>query len=242
MKISRRTQADRTAATRTALIAAGRKLFAEHGFAGVGTETIVADAGVSRGALYHQFGDKTELFAAVLSHVEGEITERLAAEMFADADAADDFVSLMMRSAEGWLEACQQPEVQRIVLLDGPSVLGWARWREICQANVLGLIEGVLTRGVDDGVVLPLPVRPLAHLLLAVADEAALYVGAALEPNAARRDMLAIIRPLIEALTRVHAERLIDTPPEGPTDSSAAPTENPPDLLQLPRRQDPASR
>lgn len=215
MQVSRRTQADRTAATRTALIAAGRRLFAEHGFAGVGTETIVSEAGVSRGALYHQFGDKTELFAAVLAHVEGEITEQLAAEMFADADAAGDFVSLMMRSAEGWLEACQRPDVQRIVLLDGPSVLGWVRWRAICQANVLGLIEGVLAIGVRDGVVLPLPVRPLAHLLLAVADEAALYVGAAAEPDAARRDMVAIIRPLIEAITRAQAERLIITPPEG---------------------------
>ncbi|MEV4888860.1 TetR/AcrR family transcriptional regulator [Nonomuraea sp. NPDC055795] len=200
MQVSRRTQADRTAATRTALIAAGRRLFAEHGFAGVGTETIVSEAGVSRGALYHQFGDKTELFAAVLTEVEAEITKQLAAEMF--ADAAGDFVSLMMRGAEGWLEACQRPDVQRIVLLDGPSVLGWVRWRGICQANVLGLIEEVLARGVGDGVLVPLPVRPLAHVLLAVADEAALYVGAAPEPNVARRDMVAIIRPLIEALTQ----------------------------------------
>ncbi|GAA2693807.1 TetR/AcrR family transcriptional regulator [Nonomuraea recticatena] len=200
MQVSRRTQADRTAATRAALIAAGRKLFAEHGFSGVGTEAIVADAAVSRGALYHQFGDKTELFAAVLSDVEGDVAEQLAAGIRVDPDA--DFVEVMMRSLQAWFDACQRPEVRRIVLIDGPSVLGWARWRGICQTHILGLIERMLARGVDDGVLPPLPVRPLAHLLLAMGDEAALYVGAAPEPDAARRDMVAIIRPLLEALTR----------------------------------------
>lgn len=198
MQISRRTQADRTAATRTALIAAGRRLFAEHGFAGVGTETIVRDADVSRGALYHHFGDKTELFAAVLADVEGEVTQRLAAAIDADAD----FVTLMMRSMQAWLDACQHPEVQRIVLIDGPAVLGWARWREICQPHILGLIEGVLALGVQDGTLKALPVKPLAHVLLAVADEAALYVGAAQEPEPARREMEQAIRPLVEALLR----------------------------------------
>jgi len=200
MQISRRTQADRTAATRAALIAAGRRLFADHGFSGVGTETIVREAAVSRGALYHQFGDKTELFAAVLTDVEGEVAGQLLAAMPADGGA--DFVESLMGSLAAWLEACQRPEVRRIVLIDGPSVLGWARWREICQQHILGLIEGVLARGMDEGMLTPLPVRPLAHLLLAVADEAALYVGAALEPDTARRDMEVIIRPLLKGLTR----------------------------------------
>ncbi|MFE0156167.1 TetR/AcrR family transcriptional regulator [Nonomuraea sp. NPDC059007] len=198
MQIARRTQADRTAATRAALIAAGRKLFAEHGFAGVGTETIVRAAAVSRGALYHQFGDKTELFAAVLAHVEGEISGQLAAAMPADTE----FVEVMMLSLRAWLDACQRPEVRQIVLIDGPSVLGWVRWRDICQAHILGLIEGVLAQGMDDGILLRLPSKPLAHVLLAVADEAALYVGSAKDPDAARSDLTAVIRPLIEALVR----------------------------------------
>ncbi|MEV0583688.1 TetR/AcrR family transcriptional regulator [Nonomuraea sp. NPDC050310] len=196
MQISRRTQADRTAATRTALIAAGRRLFAEHGFAGVGTEAIVRDAAVSRGALYHHFGDKTELFAAVLADVEGEVTTQLAAAV----DAEADFVTLMMASLRAWLDACQRPEVRRIVLIDGPSVLGWARWRDICQPHILGLIEHVLAQGMRDGTLSPLPARPLAHLLLAVADEAALYISAAPDPTAARQDMETTIRPLVEAL------------------------------------------
>ncbi|MDN5854267.1 MAG: TetR/AcrR family transcriptional regulator [Actinomycetia bacterium] len=199
MKVSRRTQADRTAATRAALIKSGRRLFAEHGFAGVGTEALVRDADVSRGALYHHFGDKTELFADVLADVEGEVTESLAAVVLAEADG--DFVVLMTRAFEAWLDACDSPDVQRIVLVDGPSVLGWVRWREICQPYILGLVESVLARGMADGALAPLPAKPLAHILLAVADEAALYVNAAEDRAAARGQILTIVEPLLRSLT-----------------------------------------
>jgi AcrR family transcriptional regulator len=199
MTTERRTQADRTAATRSALIAAGRTLFAQHGFAGVGTEAIVREASVSRGALYHHFGDKTELFAAVLTSVEQELTVELAA---AGDTEGGDFVELLVGTFSAWLVACRAPDVQRILLVDGPSVLGWARWREICQDNVLGLIEQVLSGGMDAGIVAPLPARPLAHVLLAMADEAALYVDAAESPETAQEEMVTVVRPLIEALTR----------------------------------------
>lgn len=198
MKVSRRTQADRTAATRAALIAAGRKLFAEHGFAGVGTESLVREAGVSRGALYHQFGDKTELFADVLAAVEAAVTQRLVAGMPSGGEA--DLVAIMTGALEAWLDACEEPEVQRIVLIDGPSVLGWVRWRAICQHHVLGLIESVLARAAADGVLLPLPVKPLAHLLLAIADEAALYLAAANDRATARDEIVQIVDTMVRAL------------------------------------------
>lgn len=200
MKRPRRTQADRTAATRTALIRAGRTLFALHGFAGVGTETLVREAGVSRGALYHQFGDKTGLFADVLADIEGNVARDLAAAML--AGDASDFVAAMMRAVDAWLDACESPEVQRVVLIDGPSVLGWARWREICQLHILGLIEAVLAKGVEDGKLHPLPARPLAHILLAIADEAALYVHTGRDRIAARAEIIQIIEPLIRALVK----------------------------------------
>ena len=200
MKESRRKQADRTAATRAALIRAGCRLFAEHGFAGVGTETLVREAGVSRGALYHQFGDKTGLFANVLAHVESEVTERLAAAV-SESDAGD-FVVAMMRAMDAWLDACDSPEVQRIVLVDGPSVLGWTRWRSICQPHVLGLVESVLAKSIADGELLPLPAKPLAHILLAIADEAALYVNALHDRTAARAEIVQIVEPLIRALVK----------------------------------------
>ena len=198
MKVSRRTQADRTAATRAALISAGRVLFAEHGFAGVGTETLVRDAAVSRGALYHQFGDKAELFAAVLAEVEGDVTERLAAAVLGGGEA--DFVELMMRAVDAWLDACESPEIARIVLVDGPSVLGWERWRAICQPHILGLIESLLEQGMGDGTLVVLPTKPLAHVLLSIADEAAQYVNAAENRAAARDEIGQVVRPLVRAL------------------------------------------
>ncbi|TDC96033.1 TetR/AcrR family transcriptional regulator [Actinomadura sp. 7K507] len=198
MKVSRRTQADRTAATRAALIAAGRTLFAEQGYAAVATETLVREAGVSRGALYHQFGDKTELFAEVLADVEASVTQRLVAVMPSDGD--DDLVAVMLRAMDAWFEACESPEVQQIVLIDGPSVLGWARWRAICQPHVLGLIEFVLAKAATDGVLLPLQVKPLAHILLAIADEAALYLNAAPDRSAARREIAQIVETMVRAL------------------------------------------
>lgn len=198
MKPGRRTQAERTAATRTALIAAGRRLFAEHGYAGVGTEALTHEAGVSRGALYHQFGDKTELFACVLADVEASVTARLAASI---PPGATDLVEIMTASMEAWLDACESPEVQRIVLIDGPSVLGWIRWREICQPHILGLIESVLIGASEAGALLPLPTRPLAHLLLAMADEAALYFNAASDPVAAHAELVLIVRTFVSSLT-----------------------------------------
>ncbi|WP_436773486.1 TetR/AcrR family transcriptional regulator [Yinghuangia sp. YIM S09857] len=197
MKEIRRTQEERTAATRAALVEAGRKLFAEHGFAGVGTETLVREAGISRGALYHQFGDKTELFAEVLAAVEADVTARLVAAMPTNSR---DLVVVMTRAVEAWLDACESPEVQRILLMDGPSVLGWARWRAICQRHILGLIDAVLAQAAADGELLALPVRPLAHLLLAVADEAAMYLHASDDRATARADIVQIVEALVRGL------------------------------------------
>ena len=197
--MTRRTQADRSAATRSALVAAGRRLFAEHGFAGVGTEAITAEAAVSRGALYHHFADKTELFAGVLEAVEAEVAQRIAESALAGEDLS--FPAVMTRAFDTWLDACEAPEVQRILLTDGPSVLGWARWREILQPYALSLIETALVQGIADGAVADLPTRPLAHALVAVADEAAMYVASADDRVAARRDMTLVIDRTLSALT-----------------------------------------
>ncbi len=178
---------------------AARRLFAAHGFAGVGTEAVVKEASVSRGALYHHFADKTELFAAVLEDVEREVTEQLAAA--AMAMAHEGFEVATMRAFEAWLVLCEEPEIQRIVLVDGPSVLGWVRWREICQFHVLGLIQAVLAQGMATGEVTEQAVPPLSHALIAVADEAAMYVASAADPVTARQEMLAVVRQLLTSLT-----------------------------------------
>jgi AcrR family transcriptional regulator len=198
--MTRRKQADRSAATRSALVAAGRRLFAEHGFAGVGTEAIVADAAVSRGALYHHFADKTELFAGVIEAVEADITDEIAAAALAGDDLT--FPVMMMRAMNAWLDACEAPDVQRILLTDGPSVLGWARWRELLQPYALSLIENTLVQGIADGAVADLPTRPLAHALVAVAEEAAMYVASADDRVVARREMTVVMDQMLTSLVR----------------------------------------
>lgn len=198
MQMTRRTQADRTAATRSALIAAARRQFAEHGFTGVGTEAIVEAAQVSRGALYHHFGDKTELFAAVMDAVESDVTQDVAEKALAGEDTG--FVAVMTRAVDAWLDACEAPEVQRILLLDGPAVLGWARWRELCQPYVLTLVRGLLDQAIADNEIDPVPIGPLAHGLVAMADEAAMYVASAEDKDVARRETVAVVTRLLEGL------------------------------------------
>jgi AcrR family transcriptional regulator len=196
---ARRTQADRSAATRDALVAAGRRLFAEQGFAEVSTDAIVAAAGVTRGALYHQFADKTALFDAVLEAVEADIARRLADDVA--AAGISDPVDAMRRVLRTWLDICVEPEIHRIALIDGPSVVGWAHWREVCQRHVFGLAEAMLEQGIESGRVRPQPVRALAHVLMGASDEAALYVAEAADRTQARADMLQVLDRLIDVLS-----------------------------------------
>src|SRR3954447_18136356 len=140
-------QDQRSAATREKLLAAGRELFGARGYADVGTEEIVRAAGVTRGALYHQFADKRDLFRAVF--------EELEAQRIADAEAqiaeATDLLDALRRGCRGWLEACLRPEAERIVLTDAPAVLGWEEWRAIGERHGLGVVIALLQAGMDAG-------------------------------------------------------------------------------------------
>lgn len=195
---TRRTQADRSAATRDALVAAGRRLFAEHGFADVSTDAITVEAGVTRGAMYHQFADKAALFDAVLEAVEAGIASRLADEVAAAGMA--DPVEAMRHAVHVWLQICAEPEIHRVALVDGPSVVGWTRWREICQRHVFGLTEALLAQGIERGAIRALPVRPLAHVIMGASDEAALYVAESADRGRARAEMTGVLDQLIEGV------------------------------------------
>jgi AcrR family transcriptional regulator len=195
---ARRTQADRSAATRDALVAAARRLFAVQGFAEVPTDAIVAAAGVTRGALYHQFADKTALFDAVMEAVEADIAKRLADGVA--AAGISDPVEGLRHAVRTWLDICVEPEIHRIALVDGPSVLGWARWREVCQRHVFGLVQTLLEHGIELGRIRTQPARPLAHVLMGAGDEAALYVAEAADRARARAEMMEVIDQLIEGV------------------------------------------
>jgi len=188
----------RSSATRSALLAAARPLFATRGYADVGTEEIVRAAGVTRGALYHQFADKRELFAAVFEELEAEVTQRIADGAL--GGGIEDPIEALEAGVEQFLSVAAEPETQRILLIDAPSVLGWERWREIGMRYGLGLVEGVLQAAIDAGRIEPQPVRALAHVLLGAVDEAAMVVARAEDQDAAREQMLAILRRLLRAL------------------------------------------
>src|SRR3954454_13432044 len=192
------TKAEQTERTRAALIAAGRALFADRGFADTSTEELVRAAGVTRGALYHHFRDKRDLFEAVYVEVERELTERIA--LGALAGAPESPLTAMQAAVEEFLAACAEPEVQRIALLDGPSVLGWDRWREIGAEHGLGLIEATLQAGGDAGAIAEQPVRPLAHVLMGALDEAGMLVARAEDPEGARAEVGRTIDTLLAAL------------------------------------------
>jgi AcrR family transcriptional regulator len=187
-------QAARSEATRAALIAAGRRLFGDRGYAAVGTEEVVREAGVTRGALYHQFRDKTDLFDAVVTVVEADVTRQVVEGALS---RATDPVEALRTGARVFLDACAQPEVERILLLDAPGVLGWARWREIGEQHGLGVIMAALQAVIEAGALPAQPVRPLAHLLLGALDEAALVVARAPDREAARQEMLAALERLL---------------------------------------------
>jgi AcrR family transcriptional regulator len=184
---SRRTQAERTAATQAQLLASARKLFADRGFADISTQAIVTAAGVTRGALYHQFGDKAALFAAVYEDVERDLVADIARQI-AELQPSDPLEAMRV-GARLFLDGCSAPEVAQIVLIDAPAVLGWVRWREVGMKYGLGVIEGMLAHAIAEGTIPDQPVRSTAHVLLGALDEAALFVSRAADHEQARRDV-----------------------------------------------------
>jgi AcrR family transcriptional regulator len=186
----------RSEATRARLIATARRLFAERGYAHVSTEEIVSAAGVTRGALYHQFRDKADLFRAVFEEVEAELVQRLAGE----ALTRDDPWEAQLAGLDAFLLASCEPEIQRIALLDAPSVLGWETWREIEAQYGLGLIIAGLRNLIDIGRIPAQPVEPTAHAVLGALTEAGLYVARANDIDAARAEMSEVLHRMLDGL------------------------------------------
>jgi AcrR family transcriptional regulator len=198
MDDTRRTQAERAAETREALVASARPLFAAAGYADVALETIVRAAGVTRGALCHHFADKTELFAAVFERVEAEVATQMG-EAIAAANETDP-VEVMRLGAGFWLDATSDPEIQRIVLVDAPVVLGWARWTEIGTRYNTGLVRELLANAVKTGRIPPQPIEATALTMLGAIREATLYVARAEDRDLARQEAGAVMDRLIHAL------------------------------------------
>jgi len=193
----RRTQQDRSNSTKAQLVAVARELFATRGYQAVPADEIVRAAGVTRGALYHHYGDKQGLFRAVVEELEREIT----ADVDAAFQRAPDLATGMVTALDVFLDACMRDDVRQISLTDAPAVLGWGVWREIEAEHGLGLLVDILTRGVEHGLLAPQPVRALAQLALAAVMEAARMIADADEPDVARAEAQQVLGTWFAALT-----------------------------------------
>ena len=191
-------RAEHAADTREALIAVARRLFARDGFDGTGTEQIVAEARVTRGALYHHFRDKADLFRAVMAQAAGDVAQRLideqlAAEATSPLDDIRDGVS-------AFLDVCIGGDFQRIVLVDGPRVLGADAWEDLVDRYGRAILEEWLTRAAETGALDAIPVRALARLLIAMLTEASLEIARADDPAAERAELGEVLDRILVGL------------------------------------------
>ncbi len=197
MQEKRQSKAEKHAATRAALLATARALFATKGYAATGTEEVVAQAAVTRGALYYHFADKQALFAAVVEQVAQEALsaiEQAAAKAKSPVDA-------LIRGTGAFMDACLEPGARQIYLIDAPSVIGWQRWREIDARYGMGSLR----QGIEAALAgLPraqrLSAEALTYLLSGAMNEAVLWLAEAKDETAARKAADAALRRLLEVL------------------------------------------
>jgi AcrR family transcriptional regulator len=190
---------ERSERTRAELIAAARELFADRGYASVSVEDVVRRAGVTRGALYHQFpGGKEDLFAAVFDHVEEGVMAGIA-DALAKA-GAEDPIAGVRAGIDATLALALDPKLVRLTILDAPAVLGWEAWRAAGERYGLGLVRAGLTGAMDAGSIPRAPIDPLAQLLLAAVEEAIVYVARADDPKLALEEARGALNRLVDGL------------------------------------------
>jgi AcrR family transcriptional regulator len=189
------TQQERTEATTTSLVTAARELFAEDGYAATSLDAVVSKAGVTKGALYHHFGGKRELFEAVFVAEQVRLSDAVMAAVATKDDPWDAFEA----GCGAFIEACQEPGAQRIFLLDAPVALGWETIRRL-ESGSLELMKQGIQMSIDAGSIPPRPVDPLAHLLFGAVCESAMVVARAPDQDTALRDALAELHRLLSSL------------------------------------------
>jgi len=197
MNVKRNKKVEQSEVTRGVLLRVARELFTDKGYANTATEDIVQRAGVTRGALYHHFRDKEDLFQAVFEDTERQLVETVrTAVASAQAGPWQGFLV----GCQAFLDACLEPAVQRIVLLDAPSVLGWETWRRIDAEYGVGLVRQSLQAAMDAGHVDSLPVDPLAHILLGALTEGAMVIARAEDVQSTRAEVGAVVDRLLKGL------------------------------------------
>ena len=195
---TRRTQAQRSATTQEALRAAARRLWGERGYTDVGTPEIATAAGVTRGAMYHQYADKAALFRDVVETVEADVMTRLGAAVLAQEPASP--AAALHAAVDGWLDISAEREIRQLILLDAPTVLGWNGFRDITERYSLGMTEQLLQAAIDAGELEAQTVRPLAHILIGAMDAAAMTIANAPDPDAARAEVRRALHAVVNGM------------------------------------------
>ena len=206
---SRRDQ--HVADTRKALTDAARRLFTQQGYGATGTEEIVAAARVTRGALYHHFRDKTDLFRAVMEQVAREVAEDLVSSGLVAAEGAPGDAWAEVRAGlSAFLDLCVvTDDFQRIVLVEAPAVLGREAWDDLVAQHGSNLLAQWLSRAIAEGAIEEVPVQPLTRLLIAMIAEASLYIAQAEDRAAARQAVGTTLDRLLDGLRTTRSPRKV---------------------------------
>jgi AcrR family transcriptional regulator len=194
-KPARRTQAERREATTTALVEAARELFAQDGYAATSLDAVAAKARVTKGAVYHHFDSKRQLFEAVFAREVDRLSTALTAVYVRKTDPWEAFHA----GCRAFLEECLEPGLQRVVLLDAFAAIGWEAMRRQ-EAPLLQAMEIAITRAVDAGRIAPRPPEPLAHFLFGALCEMAMIVARAEDQKAAQRKAVTELARIMNAL------------------------------------------
>ena len=189
-------QAERTGATRRRILDAARDLFAQRGWAATTIDEIVRAAGVTKGALYHHFRDKTDVLRAVYEEQE----QRSIDGLLAVSAEHDDPLDALRAGCRGFLTACLDPTFRRIALVEAPAGLGWEEWRAIDARYGFGLLRAGVEVSMRAGRVRRMPLDLVAHMLLAALSEAALLLGRAEDPEASLDELAGAFDALIDGL------------------------------------------
>lgn len=186
--------------TRDQLVAAARELFARDGFEATSTEAVLQRSGISRGSLYHHFPDKKALFEAVLIRVHAEAVQITIRAARGSADG----VAALRAGCLAWIKLARDPRISRIVLIDAPSVVGWARWRQIDEEHSFGVVKAGLRAAAKRGLLPEQMIDPVGHVLLAALNELALLIATSRDSRRAEREAIAAFDLLLRRLLGNH--------------------------------------
>ena len=186
--------------SRERLVAVATELFGARGYHQTGTEEIVRRSGVTRGSLYHHFADKEALFEEVFDRADQEVSARVRAAAAAAAERGEDAWSVFLAGWDAVLDTAVDAPLQRIRVVDAPAVLGWQKWQDRNARYTLANIEAGLVSLLEQGVLAPQPISPLAVLLMGLSNQAVAAIAGASDPVRARRDIGAAVRRLLDGL------------------------------------------